>query len=511
MPHAENTMGENSMNGETVHSHFLEHLASYPVVSDSITVIKTNKYGAKYLQYADQGYVNIAKPVLPYFSKPYGYVAPYVARADSIGDKGLTKVDETFPFIQQDTDTLKGTIRDGIFLPVRFAADLKDHVLGTYGSEYKECGGDGVVASGKALITTGFILSQESLEYLSSLLRAKKAQAKEPPEPEPESSSDDGAPPATQVQRRRLTQNAPSSDSDDDDDDHSEAEDTRAPTSLDVMVKKMVRLALASEYARQPIRRTDISAKVLGEQGARQFKTVFEDAQRVLRVKFGMEMTELPVKEKVTITQRRAAQKVEKPSSSNKSWILSSILPPEYRKPEILPPTKAPLEGTYTGLYSFIIAVILLNGGAIQEQKLDRYLKRTNAETYTPIDRTDRFLQRLCREGYLVRNREVDGGEEVIEYILGPRGKIEVGAQGVAGLVREVYGRSGDGERDQELEIRLARSLGFELPEQTAGGQEGEGQGQGGDGDGDGDEDGEQRQGRRQRQRREQPTRRTGE
>lgn len=71
------------------------------------------------------------------------------------------------------------------------------------------------------------------------------------------------------------------------------------------MVKKLVRLALASEYARQPIRRTDISAKVLGEQGARQFKTVFAEAQRVLRVRFGMEMVELPQRERVTIRERR--------------------------------------------------------------------------------------------------------------------------------------------------------------------------------------------------------------
>ena len=71
------------------------------------------------------------------------------------------------------------------------------------------------------------------------------------------------------------------------------------------MVKKMVRLALASEYSRLPIRRTDISAKVLGEQGSRQFKTVFDSAQRELRQVFGMEMTELPTREKVTVAQRR--------------------------------------------------------------------------------------------------------------------------------------------------------------------------------------------------------------
>lgn len=71
------------------------------------------------------------------------------------------------------------------------------------------------------------------------------------------------------------------------------------------MVKKLTRLALSSEYSRQPIRRTDISAKVLGDQGSRPFKTVFEMAQKALRERFGMELVELPQKEKVTASQRR--------------------------------------------------------------------------------------------------------------------------------------------------------------------------------------------------------------
>lgn len=135
------------------------------------------------------------------------------------------------------------------------------------------------------------------------------------------------------------------------------------------------------------------------------------------------------------------------------------------------------MESTYTGIYSFIIAVVLLNGGALQESKLERYLKRTNADTYTPIDRTDKLLQQLCKEGYLIRNREMDGGEEIIEYMVGPRGKIEVGTKGVAGLVREVYGRAAETEdmtalerdRMEEFEQRLARSLGIRRSERAAG------------------------------------------
>jgi melanoma-associated antigen len=111
-------------------------------------------------------------------------------------------------------------------------------------------------------------------------------------------------------------------------DDDAAAEDgtTQGPggSTADQLVKKMVRLALACEFSRQPIRRADISTKgesmillrsiywlvqpnlrlVLGPDG-RRFKQVFEEAQKQLRDKFGMEMTELPIREKVTISQRR--------------------------------------------------------------------------------------------------------------------------------------------------------------------------------------------------------------
>ncbi|ODM23423.1 hypothetical protein SI65_01012 [Aspergillus cristatus] len=315
------------------------------------------------------------------------------------------------------------------------------------------------------------------------------------PDPDEEIYASSPAGPSTQQarRRRRETENtqadsdAESAANSSDDDDEDEDGAIHAPSSTDVMVKKLVRLALASEYSRQVVRRTDISAKVLGEQGTRQFKAVFQGAQKALQERFGMQMVELPGKEKVTISQRRAAQKVEKPSSSNKSWILNSTLPSQYRTPQILPPTKAPMESTYTGIYSFIIAVILLNGGALQESKLERYLKRTNADTYTPIDRTDKLLQRLCKEGYLIRNREMDGGEEIIEYMVGPRGKMEVGTQGVAGLVREVYGRAAESEdmtalerdRMEEFEQQLARSLGMRRAERTEAEDENEDEHQG--------------------------------
>jgi hypothetical protein len=128
---------------------------------------------------ADQSYNRFAKPVLPYFTKPYEYVAPYVSKADAFGDKSLDKVDETFPIIKEDTEKIRGTILDNAYFPLKFAGDVKQHVFDTYGSEYKKCGGDGLIASGKAIITTSLLLSQESLGWLSALLSTKKEQPKE--------------------------------------------------------------------------------------------------------------------------------------------------------------------------------------------------------------------------------------------------------------------------------------------------------------------------------------------
>ncbi|KZF22185.1 MAGE-domain-containing protein [Xylona heveae TC161] len=232
--------------------------------------------------------------------------------------------------------------------------------------------------------------------------------------------------------------------------------------SLEQMTKNLVRLALASEYSRQPIRRSDISAKVLGSHG-RQFRNVFTEAQGELRDKFGMEMVELPLKEKVTVAQRRAAQRSEKTATTSNSWILRSILPPAYRSnTTILPPPKVPTdydESTYIALYTFIISLISLSGGAIAEAKLDRYLRRTNTDQYTPLDKTEKLLAQMCKDGYLVKVKDTSTGEESIEYLVGPRGKLEVGEAGVTGLIKTVYG---DSVEPDDMDKRIKRSLGIQ-------------------------------------------------
>ncbi|KAL9056520.1 MAG: hypothetical protein Q9162_002896 [Coniocarpon cinnabarinum] len=231
-------------------------------------------------------------------------------------------------------------------------------------------------------------------------------------------------------------------------------------TSQQQMVKSLVRLALAHEHARKPIRRADITDKALSHR-SRAFKSVFDATQLALRQTFGMEMVELPAKEKVTLKDKRAAQKSQSQatgSSSSKQWIVCSVMPPEYRELNIIGPAKSPTldhESAYTGLYSFVIATIALAGGQLPQARLDRILARMNADQNTPVGQTPSLLKRIEQQGYIVRVTEVQGGEEVTDYIVGPRGKVELGSEGVAGLVRRVYAHS----CPEDLEQRLARSL----------------------------------------------------
>ena len=206
---------------------------------------------------------------------------------------------------------------------------------------------------------------------------------------------------------------------------------------------------------------------VMAPNTGRQFKHVFNEAQEQLRSIFGMELTELPSREKVTVSQKRAAQRSgtqSTSSSTSKAYILTSTLPIRYRHPKILPPPKIPsaaAEASYVGLVTFVLSLIYLSPArTISESRLEKHLRRMNADNYVLNgEKTEKVLKRMEKEGYVSKVRERDGGgEETVDYVLGSRGKVEVGERGVAGLVRKVYGKK-DAEAE-ELDKRLVRSLG---------------------------------------------------
>lgn len=99
----------------------------------------------------------------------------------------------------------------------------------------------------------------------------------------------------------------------------------------------------------------------------------------------------------------------------------------------------------------------MLNGGRVSDEKLMRYLQRLNVDVNTPVDKTELLFVKMLKQGYIVKIKENDNGADITDWMVGPRGKVEVGADGVKGLVETVYGDTAP----DDLGVRLRTSLGL--------------------------------------------------
>ncbi|TEA18005.1 Non-structural maintenance of chromosome element 3 [Colletotrichum sidae] len=273
-----------------------------------------------------------------------------------------------------------------------------------------------------------------------------------------------------EVPQRRQRRNT-------DEAEYGEAEDGAMdvePTPEEQLAKKLVRYALACEFSRTPIRRDGIKERVLGDHG-RAFRKVFELAQQQLRTVWGMELRELAVREKFTMAEKRHALKSgSQAKTSSGVYVLSSTLPQPYRSSNILAPSKAPsaeVESAYVGFYTTIVTIIFLSGGELSEQKLRRHLNRLNAEANVATEKTDDILKRMQAQNYVVRKvqknpaSQAQDGSEDITWLVGSRGMEEIGLDGVAGMVRAVYGE----QADASLDKKIAASLGIKASEDADG------------------------------------------
>lgn len=116
--------------------------------------------------------------------------------------------------------------------------------------------------------------------------------------------------------------------------------------------------------------------------------------------------------------------------------MLTTVLPEALREPEIVHPHGF-REQTYTGLVTMIISLIYLNGRVLPENKLNRYLLRMNADEYTPIDKTEKVIATMVKQGYIVKQKD-DMGEGGHDYYIGPRAKVEIGSSGVLAMLKTV-------------------------------------------------------------------------
>uniref|UniRef100_A0A0W0F617 MAGE domain-containing protein n=1 Tax=Moniliophthora roreri TaxID=221103 RepID=A0A0W0F617_MONRR len=216
---------------------------------------------------------------------------------------------------------------------------------------------------------------------------------------------------------------------------------------------QLVRLALFNENRRGPLRRDDISKKVMGG-NARIFNRVFEQANATLKKTFGMELVELPSKasleeeatgtvEDAELEEARKAVGGKKKATTvgSKQYIIRSILDPgllDYaslmhesilnQEAEDLPSDDDDDDSgirSYGSIFSWstcdqleaygvltvILSLILVSGKVMSDADLRNalkhlYLNNSSQIRFTALSTTrtmplDRFLDSLMRQGYI--------------------------------------------------------------------------------------------------------------
>ncbi|RIB28767.1 MAGE family-domain-containing protein [Gigaspora rosea] len=237
---------------------------------------------------------------------------------------------------------------------------------------------------------------------------------------------------------------------------------------LERKVKDVVRLALSSELRKIPLKRDEITRKVLHEH-SRAFTVVMSKARERLRDIFGMDLVELPAKEKKAVTSsgttRRGGANKDKSSSASKSYALQNILPQKLRETGLIQWDRNE-EQEIMGLLTVILSLIHVNGRVLSDDQLRHYFRTLYLDN-NPKFELEKLLANFVKQGYLDKQKSgfADSSSQApekdhVEYRWGPRAKIEMPETNLCDFIKSVYG--GDAPPDIDKQIERASGIAIE-------------------------------------------------
>ena len=218
-------------------------------------------------------------------------------------------------------------------------------------------------------------------------------------------------------------------------------------------VSSLVRLALACEVSKRPLRREDVINLILGESNSRNFRSLLNEANIRLRQVFSMQLVPLPTNSRLintlTVAGRKAATAKRTDQQNLNSYILLSVeerpIGKFHRQPERL------------AILAMILSLVNLSeNAAIQEDVL---LEKLSLLSITPstFPLAD-YLSELRRQKYInvTKNEE---REDV--YQVGPRGQLEFPPKSLAAFICELANYTG---QSSQISERILASLYLNKP-----------------------------------------------
>lgn len=219
----------------------------------------------------------------------------------------------------------------------------------------------------------------------------------------------------------------------------------------------LIRLALACEASKKPLRREDILSLVLGGSSRRSLKTLLAEANQRLAADFAMQLVPLPAASRplstATVAGRKAASAMARQQRDSSSGSSSYILISKGRRSPNFTYHRRPEQLAHL---TIILCLIALSGGEIEEEALRERL----VSLAPPPSGLNELIGEWRRQRYLTIGKRIDD-QAITVYSAGPRALLEFPPEHLAGFIMDLFTRVSDvsGEERVILAARLKATL----------------------------------------------------
>jgi hypothetical protein len=158
----------------------LNHLASYPVVSDTLSYAQSFAV-IQQAWNATQKATGLLQPFTPLLEKANHIAAPVVTKVDDFADSKLGQLDEKIPFVKKPTQELADFLAQQKDFATGLAQKEREYVLSVFADELEKAAGEnkaGYIPTAKAGVNTGIVISQELIAWIAELVQKRRAEKK---------------------------------------------------------------------------------------------------------------------------------------------------------------------------------------------------------------------------------------------------------------------------------------------------------------------------------------------
>ncbi|KAJ3286602.1 Melanoma-associated antigen D2 [Rhizoclosmatium sp. JEL0117] len=213
----------------------------------------------------------------------------------------------------------------------------------------------------------------------------------------------------------------------------------------DRFVKAFVRIALASQQKRVPVKREDLVKTVLSQQNAKVFSAVFDRAQKVLRSVFALELVRLDSKHSNRRKDPKA--KAQKEPTVRQEYILRSILPKHHQD---FVASIIPVDDDKTAkdtLLRIVLSLVLAEKRLVSSDLLYKHLETLGIyrnRTHPVFQKIEDVIAGFVKEEYLDKLKNDETAQQqnagsAEDYQWGPRAKVEFSEEEISVFVAKMF------------------------------------------------------------------------